>query len=328
MEKRILQSKIKPQCTIPPITRQGSRSKTLSQMRAKLSQTSNPPPLIRTSTPTESLNLSLTDNQSGSQSGSQPDSQYLYENTQTENTQTNYHIIPINLSTPPSQMAQHQPTRSETNLLDENMDTNQDQLSDSITNINLLGILNKTMQQPPQPNSQIKEVNDRAPFLESRGKRLKAALIILAKSSHHKTFMETCMARHQPPKNMSLWVQPHIYHSNAQVEKHWRDTLHEAGLNLTSILIKHYASVIKAEQETIETIRKEVIDYIKQANPREEAIQTWKTLSKQAETEARQLSNTVKETNYTASEREQGVCKTFYLLDNDNRLIPSHSYKP
>ena len=49
----------------------------------------------------------------------------------------------------------------------------------------------------------------------------------------------------------------------------------------------HYPS--QTGDITIETIQNEVTDYIKQTNPREEAIQTWKTLSKWAETEARKL---------------------------------------
>ena len=36
-------------------------------------------------------------------------------------------------------------------------------------------------------------------FLQCRGKRLKSAFIILAKASHHKLFMETCLSRNTPP---------------------------------------------------------------------------------------------------------------------------------
>lgn len=36
-------------------------------------------------------------------------------------------------------------------------------------------------------------------FVETMGKRLKATLIIIAKASHHKAFMETCLLRNTPP---------------------------------------------------------------------------------------------------------------------------------
>ena len=91
------------------------------------------------------------------------------------------------------------------------------------------------------------------------------------------------------------WVQPHIYHSNTQVEKQWRDTLNEAELNLTSMLIRHYSSVIKAKKATLESIKKEITDYLKQQTPREEAIKSWNQISKQAEDEARKLSESLKE---------------------------------
>ena len=62
---------------------------------------------------------------------------------------------------------------------------------------------------------------------------------------------------------MSLWIQPHIYHSNPEVEKQWKDTLHQALLNLTTTLIDHYKAVIKVEQETLEKITKEITEYLK-----------------------------------------------------------------
>ena len=54
---------------------------------------------------------------------------------------------------------------------------------------------------------------------------------------------------------MSLWVKSHIYHLNPIVEKLWKDTLHQASLNLTKTLIKHYATVIKTKHETLDTIK-------------------------------------------------------------------------
>ena len=191
------------------------------------------------------------------------------------------------------------PTRSESDLLDGDMDTEPEQnISDSITAINLSGILNKTIQSiSPQTSSQppTNPTTGQPPLLDSRGKRFKAALIVIAKASHHKTFMETCLARNQPPRNMSLWVQPHIYHSNQEVEKLWKDTLSEASRNLTLILIKHYASLIKTEQETLETIRREVTQYLTQSDNKQKEIETWKQISKLAEDEARKLAESLKE---------------------------------
>ena len=110
-----------------------------------------------------------------------------------------------------------QPSKSETDLLDINMEVYP--LSDSVTQINLSGILNKTIQPEPQRDSPVDDGPAQiTTFIETKGKRLKAALTIIAKASHHKTFMETCLMRNSPPKNLSLWVQPHIYHSDPEVE--------------------------------------------------------------------------------------------------------------
>ena len=286
------QLKPRPPRTTPPITRQGSKNRNLSHRRVQPTQTHSPPPLIRSSTPTETL------------SPSQTESQVLYEHSQPL---TNPNII--QLSTPESQMTQPLPTRSETNLLEENMEINQDPLSDSVTEINLSGILNKTiLPQPPSRKTMqfgMEFETERTTFLDSKGKRLKSALIVIAKASHHKNFMETCLARRQPPKNMTLWVQPHIYHSNTQVEKQWRDTLKEAELSLTSTLIQHYSSIIEAEKQTLEIIKKEIAEYLKLQNPREEAIENWKKIRKQAEDEARKLSESLKETRINKLHRKR-----------------------
>ena len=71
--------------------------------------------------------------------------------------------------------------------------------------------------------------------------------------------------RNSPPRNVSLWVQPHIYHSNPDVEKQWKDTLHQASLNLTG-MVQHYAKVIKQEQETLEKIKQEMTEYLTKLN--------------------------------------------------------------
>ena len=122
-------------------------------------------------------------------------SDFLYKSSSTTNIQQ-----PIIVSTPSqqSQKMATQPSRSETDLLDINMEV--DPLSDSVTQINLSRILNKTI----QPESQRDSPVDNSPaqtttFIETKGKRLKAALTIIAKASYHKTFMKTCLMRNLPP---------------------------------------------------------------------------------------------------------------------------------
>ena len=77
-------------------------------------------------------------------------------------------------------------------------------------------------------------------FLEEKAKKLKASLTILAKASHHKSFMETCLNAKTPPRSMCLWVEPHIYHSTKEIENEWIDILTTASLKLLVTLIKHY----------------------------------------------------------------------------------------
>ena len=170
-------------------------------------------------------------------------------------------------------------------------------------------------------------------FIETRGKRLKAALTIIAKASHHKAFMETCLSRNSPPKNMSLWIQPHIYHSNPEVEKQWKDTLHQASLNLTTTLIDHYKAVIKVEQETLEKITKEITEYLKHLSgtSREEEITKWKQQSKNAEEEARKLSESLKESRESKLFRKRKRTEsTSNLRPNPSKqaLLPSVPKQP
>ena len=109
------------------------------------------------------------------------------------------------------------PSKSETNLLDNVM--NVDPLSNSVTHINLSGIFNKSIQPEGQKETPVDDrLMQMANFIDAKGKRLKAALTIIAKASHHKAFMETSLMQNSPPRNMSLWVQPRIYHSNPDVE--------------------------------------------------------------------------------------------------------------
>ena len=87
--------------------------------------------------------------------------------------------------------------------------------------------------------------------LREDGRKLKATLIALAKASHHKTFMERCLTRNQPPKNMKPWMEPHIiYRSNTTIERKWRDILHNASLNLVSLLINHVGSIIPTKKHS------------------------------------------------------------------------------
>ena len=145
------------------------------------------------------------------------------------------------------------PSRSESDLLDDKMeeDGSMVDLSDSIGKINLNGILNKTIEGTSQMLKMLEEEettttdltetnqpNDT--FFEDKAKKLKSSLIILAKASHHRTFMETCLNTKTPPRNMCLWVEPHIYHSSKEADREWRETLVTASLKLLATLIKHY----------------------------------------------------------------------------------------
>ena len=192
----------------------------------------------------------------------------------------------------------------------------------SVTQINLSGILNKSIRTEPQEDSPVDEgPTQTTTFIDTRGKRLKAALTIIAKASHHKTFMETCLMRNSPPKNMSLRVQSHIYHSDPEVEKQWRDTLQQASLNLTKTLIEHYKKVIKNEQDTLEKIKHEITEYLKQlpGTSREDEITKWKQQSKNAEEEARKLSESLKES------RDSKLFRKQKRTDSMSNLMPGTS---
>ena len=170
--------------------------------------------------------------------------QFLYENTSQSDNQLPT-VVLLSHSQPNQEMAS-EPSRSETNLLDSDNNMEVEPLNDSVTHINLSGILNKTIQPDIQRDTPVDEEMTQS----------------TTKASHHKAFMETCLMRNSLPRNMSLWVQPHIYHSNAEIEKQWKDTLHQASLSLTSTLIQHYMRVIKSEQGTLEKIKKEIKEYL------------------------------------------------------------------
>ena len=97
---------------------------------------------------------------------------------------------------------------------------------------------------------------------------------------------------------MAVWVRPHIYHSNQEVEKQWRDILHRASLDLTTTLIKHYSQIIASERKTLDDIKQEITKHLKathHARTRESLKLMWKEITKQAKEEARQLSISLKE---------------------------------
>lgn len=135
--------------------------------------------------------------------------------------------------------------------------------------------------------------------LTQRGKRLRASLIILAKANHHKNFMENCLKSRRPPKSMTLWCKPYIYHSNSQVEREWRDILQQGSLKLVSILIKHYAVLIISEKETIAQIKKTVnatIQTVTDQETKHQLIRQWKQITRQAIEEATTLSGSLRAT--------------------------------
>ena len=64
-----------------------------------------------------------------------------------------------------------EPSRSETNLLDNDVNMDVEPLSDSITQINLSGILNKTIQSETQRESPVDEgLTQSTTFIETQGK--------------------------------------------------------------------------------------------------------------------------------------------------------------
>ena len=175
--------------------------------------------------------------------------------------------------------------------------------------LNLSGILNKSidgtsemlrlLEEEEQTSISLQPKQTNQTFLEEKQKSLKASLIILAKASHHKTFMETCLHAKTPPRTMCLWVEPHIYHSTKETEREWRDTLVTASLKLLGTLIKHYSKIINEEKQKLEsTLRlNEVTIYlnIKDKSSRDTETQNWKELKNSAESEAKTISENLKE---------------------------------
>ena len=88
-----------------------------------------PPPIVRTSTPTETI-------------PKPKNTDFLYEDSSL--VDRNQQPIVLQTLDQPNQMMASQPSRSETNLLDSN-NMEVDPLSDSVTQMHLSGIMNKTI---------------------------------------------------------------------------------------------------------------------------------------------------------------------------------------
>lgn len=186
-------------------------------------------------------------------------------------------------------------------------------LSDSLEDLEISAFLETTIEgtsqlmanlsQPTQTQTQQDDLEDEdeelmATILE-KGKRLKASFIIMAKANHHKNFMETCLQNDKPPQSMTLWCKPHVYHTNSEVERQWRDTLHSASLKLVSILIKHHSKTVQTERKIMEEIQEEMkqtIKNIKKPTIQLKAKQTWNQIVTAAKEETKTIQDDLKKT--------------------------------
>ena len=107
--------------------------------------------------------------------------------------------------------------------------------------------------------------------------------------------METCLHAKTPPRNMCLWVEPHIYHATKETEKEWRDTLVTASLKLLATLIKHYSKIIEEEKHKLDSTFKTYLREIRDKSTRDTETQTWKNLKQHAESEAKTISEDLRE---------------------------------
>lgn len=205
-----------------------------------------------------------------SQSDSSSSSSFLYQQSQQQTQEPR-----LRLSTPEETSMKRrstQPSRSDENLLEETISHEESSMdiSDSLGKVNLSGILNKTLEGTSEmlklledeettiTNQTTINQTDESFFEDKYKKKLKSSLIVLAKASHHRTFMETCLNAETPPRNMRVWVEPHIYHSSKEVEREWRETLTTASLKRLASLIKHYTKIIDEEKQTLEGTLKDV----------------------------------------------------------------------
>ena len=221
------------------------------------------------------------------------------------------------------------PSRQANNHEDETMDT--EELSSSACALNLSGILNKTFDGTSDMLKWLENEDHASPgptepnqtnqtFLDEKSKKLKASLIILAKASHHRTFMETCLHAKTPPRNICLWVEPHIYHATKETEKEWRDTLVTASLKLLATLIKHYSKIIEEKHKLDSTLEetKTYLREIRDKSTRDTETQTWKNLKQRAESEAKTISEDLREQrNKKITQRTQRKRKREESVEDD-----------
>ena len=170
----------------PPITRQRSKHSFNLQIASQSKKQSQPGP---------------------SQIDSSPSSSFLYQPA-SQRSQQSQRNLQLQLTIPEQSTMERttQSSRSDENLLEESMQTEQSpvDLSDSIGKINLSGILNKTLEGTSEMLKLLEEeeattTNHNAipatgqSYFDEKFKKVKSSLIILAKASHHRTFMETCL---------------------------------------------------------------------------------------------------------------------------------------
>ena len=92
---------------------------------------------------------------------------------------------------------------------------------------------------------------------------------------------------------MKVWSEPHIYHSNPEVESEWKQSLDRASLNLVSILIKHYTTVIDSEKRTLRELQTEAAVIVRRDPTTLNEV--WQSACKQATKEARELSEQLRQ---------------------------------
>ena len=143
-----------------------------------------------------------------------------------------------------------------------------------------------------QPMETTSQNSDPFPY-EGEVKQLKGLLTIIAKASHHKTFMEMCLSKGEAPRTMVPQIKPHIYHTNQKTERLWRQTLTQASLNLVSILINHHTTTIR---ETTATLRKLEQEMKEKLEEHPSHIESWKAKTQEALETVNKLSEDLKKT--------------------------------
>ena len=138
--------------------------------------------------------------------------------------------------------------------------------------------------------------------------------------------METCLHAKTPPKNMCLWVEPHIYRATKETEKEWKDTLVTVSLKLLETPIKH-SKVIEEEKHKLESTLEEIIIHLRRIqdkSTRYTDIQTWKDLKQLAESEAKTISEDLREQrNKKLTQRTQRKRKREQSNEDDTPNLKS-----